>query len=186
MTINWLPGIIALVLGLVITLFGYRLLKFTLIVAGFVLGAYLGGFIALKAGAANWLVVVCAILLGIIGALVTVFLFKVSIFLLGAAAGALLTAILSSGSGWNHLLLLLVGALVGGILALLIKRPVIVLLTAFVGSWFTVAAIFSFIGRVRIRLGDGLHMPVMVILWLALGAIGFIVQFSQTGKKKEK
>ncbi|MEO0068886.1 MAG: DUF4203 domain-containing protein [candidate division WOR-3 bacterium] len=186
MTINWLPRIIALALGLVITFFGYRLLKFTLIVAGFVLGAYLGGFIALKAGAANWLVIVAVIVLGIIAALLAVFLFKASIFLLGAAAGALLTAILSSGSGWNHLLFLLIGAVVGGILALLIKRPVIALLTAFVGSWFTVAAIFSFLGKVRIRLGEGVHMPVMVILWLALGAIGFIVQLSQTGKKKKK
>ncbi len=186
MTINWLPGIFALALGLVITFFGYRLLKFTLIVAGFALGAYLGAFIAIKAGAASWLIIVAAVVLGIIGALLAIFLFKVSIFLLGAAAGALLTAILSSYSGWGHLLVILIGALVGGVLALLVKRLVIALLTAFVGSWFTVAAIFSFFGKTRIRLGDGLAMPVMAILWLALGVTGFFVQFFKTGKKKEK
>ncbi|MGQ9707489.1 MAG: TM7S3/TM198-like domain-containing protein [bacterium] len=185
MTINWFPKIIAIALGLLITFWGYRLLKFTLVIAGLALGGYLGIFIANQAGAVSWLVAVSGILLGLVGALLTLWLFKLGVFLLGAAAGALLTAILSSGTGWQHLVILLVGALIGGILALLMQRPVISLLTGFLGAWWIVAGLFSLFGSTRVRLSDGYDLPIMAILWLAIGVAGFLVQMFKTGRKKQ-
>ncbi|MEO0052954.1 MAG: DUF4203 domain-containing protein [candidate division WOR-3 bacterium] len=186
MSIQWFPGIVIFLLGLVVTVFGYRLLKFTLVVFGFGLGVYLGWLLGIRIGAVKWLVVLAGIGLGVLGALLTVWLFKVSVFLLGAVAGILLTLIISGATGWHQLLIVLVGALTGGILALLIQRPVLSLLTAFVGAWGMVAGVFSLFGKTRIRLGQGLEMPLLAILWLGLGGLGFLVQLLKTGKKKEK
>ncbi len=186
MSIQWIPGLLIVLLGLIITFFGYRLLKFTLIISGFGLGAYLGWFLGTRTGAAGWLVAVAGIVLGIGGALLTVWLFRLSVFLLGAIAGALLTTIFSWGSGWQHLLVVIAGALIGGVLAVLIQRPVLSFLTAFVGSWWVVAGFFSLFGRTRLRLADGAEMPLIAILWLGLGVLGFLVQLLRTGRHREK
>jgi MFS family permease len=186
LAIHWFPGIVAVALGLLATFWGYRLLKFTLVIAGFALGAYLGAFVANQAGTVNWLIIVAGIVLGIFGALVTVWLFKLSVFLLGAVAGALLTTIFSGGVGWQHLLILLIGALVGGILTLLIQHPVISFLTGFLGAWWVVAGLFSLFGKTRLHLSDGYDLPLMAMLWLGLGVAGFLVQMFKTGRKREK
>lgn len=186
MSVQWFPGIFIVLIGLIITFFGYRLLKFTLIISGFGLGIYLGWFLGTKTGAAGWLGAALGIVLGIGGVLLTLWFFRLSVFLLGAIAGALLTVIFSWGSGWQQLLVVIVGALIGGVLAALIQRPVLSFLTGFVGSWWVVAGIFSLFGRTRLRLADGVEMPLIAILWLGLGVLGFLVQLLQTGRQKEK
>ncbi len=177
------PGIVGVVLGLVVTFFGYRLLKFTLVVAGFALGAYLGGLVASRAGAGNWLIIAAGVVLGVVAGLVTVWLFKLSVFLLGAVAGALIALVFAGSAVGTQLLVLAVGALAGGIAALVIQRPVLSLLTAFVGAWWLVAGLFSIFGISRLRLGNGAEMPVMALLWLGLGGAGFLVQLFLTGRK---
>ncbi len=192
-----LIGVVVLtLLGVLVCFFGYRLLRFTLTVAGLALGGYLGYFIATKAGAVNWVVLVVTILLGIVGAVVTAFLFKAAVFLLGAAAGGLVAAVFSSATGWQHLLILAIAGLIGGVLALFIQRPVLSFLTAFLGSWWVVAGLYNLLGVVlkgsrhitRLRLGEGIELPLLLISWLVLGMVGFFVQMVKTGKgrKKEK
>jgi len=93
-----IAGALPIVVGLVVTFWGYRLLKFTLIVSSFAFGAYLGWVLTIRAGAVNWLIIGCAIASGIIAILLTVWFFKLSVFLAGAVAGALITSVFSGGT----------------------------------------------------------------------------------------
>ncbi len=179
-------GILVLIPGIIICFFGYRLLRFTLLVAGLALGAYLGYFISTKLGATGWLIAVITIVLGIIGAVLISFLYKAGVLLLGLIAGALLVAVFPSGTGWNHLFVIAIGGIIGGMLALFLQRPVLSFLTAFLGAWWTVAGIFHLMGKTRIRLPETYDLPVMALSWLALGVIGFIIQISLTAKGKKK
>ncbi len=181
-----LTGILALIPGITICFFGYRLLRFTLTVAGLALGGYLGYFISTKLSATAWLTVLLIVVMGILGAVVTSFLYKAAVFLVGFAAGALIVAVFPSGSGWNHLLFIALGGIIGGILAIFLQRPVISFLTAFLGAWWIVIGIFHLLGKTRIQLPATYDLPVMALSWLALGVTGFIVQFSLTGKEKKK
>lgn len=189
---NWLAGTIAIVLGTLVCFLGYRLMRFTLIIVGLALGAYLGFFIATKLGAVSWVVALAAIVTGIVGAVLAGFLFKAAVFLLGAASGALIVVVFSSLTGWQHLLLLALGGLLGGLLALFIQRPVLSFLTAFLGAWWMVAGAYNLIGGLlkgtkhitQLRLGEGVALPLLALSWLALGVLGFFVQMFKTGKKK--
>lgn len=182
MTIRWLPGVLILPPALIVTFFGYRLLRFTLVVLGFGLGAYLGWLLTTRLAAANWLVLTAALILGIGLALLLVWLFRLGVFLVGAVAGALLTLIIARGG--YVVLMAVIGGLAGGILALLLQRPVLSLLTAFVGAWGVVAGFFSLFGQTRLRLGTGVELPLLAILWLGLGGLGFLVQMIKTGRKR--
>lgn len=186
MGVHWLAGIVTLILGLVVTFFGYRLLRFTLVVLGFGLGLYLGWLVGMRLGAVRWLVMVIGIGLGIVGALVSVWLFKVSVFLLGAVAGALIVLVIFGGAGLHRLLMVLLGALVGGVMALLVQKPALSLLTAFTGAWGVVAGFFTISGKTRARIFPGVEMPILAVLWLVLGGIGFLVQMVKTGGEKKK
>lgn len=184
MLLHWFPKVILLLVGLVVTFFGYRLFKFTLVVAGFALGVYLGIFLSGKLNITGWIIPVLTILLGIIGAVLTVLLFKISVFLLGAITGGLLSTIFAPPQGWNFLLFLLIGGVLGGILALLIQRPFISLLTAFLGAWWVVVGVFSLFGITQLDVGSGWRMPLVIISWLGLGGTGFLTQILKTSKKR--
>jgi len=60
------------------------------------------------------------------------------------------------------------------------------LLTAFLGAWVIVAGFFNLFGISRLRLGSGVDMPLMAILWLGVGIAGSTVQFFYTSRKKEQ
>lgn len=191
---NWIAGAGAIALGILVCFFGYRLMRFTLVIGALTLGAYLGFFIATKAGAGFWVVALAAIIMGIIAAVLAGFLFKAAVFLLGAVSGALVSAVFSSWTGWQHLLILALSGLLGGLLALFIQRPALSFLTAFLGAWWMVAGTYNLIGSLlegarhitRLRLGEGVALPLLALAWLALGVLGFFGQMFKTGKKRKR
>src|SRR5690242_18256950 len=92
-----LPGqvsaLAAIVAGILICFWGYRLLKFTLGLLGFIAGAYAGWVFGLSVLHANTgFGLVCALIGGLLGMAFYLWLYFLGIFLLGATAGAIVAA----------------------------------------------------------------------------------------------
>src|SRR5208282_1724103 len=107
---------LAIVVGILICFFGYRIVKIALGILGFILGATGGWAAGLSLAPGNHgIALVCAVIGGVIGAVLCVWLFLLGIFLLGASAGAIVAAAFFSAAG-NQLqpILLLVLAIVFG------------------------------------------------------------------------
>jgi len=81
------PPALLLVAGLIVCFFGYRLLHFTLILAGFGAGLALGFAVTrLIPGTSQVLALVIGIVCGVLGAVISTLLYKVGVFILGAPA----------------------------------------------------------------------------------------------------
>jgi len=90
-------------------------------------------------------------------------------------------------------LVLVVAGIAGGVLALLLQRPVVSILTAFAGAWGIVAGVCHFTGWADIRTGllaPGLlpaPAPGFFIAlggWFLLGVLGSLVQLRAGGRKR--
>jgi hypothetical protein len=183
-----IPPIALLIAGFLICFFGYRLIRFTLGLAGFGAGFALGlTLAALVPHVSQLLTIVIGIVGGILGALGATLLYKFGVFLLGAGAGALAAGIVIAAAGWHHpLLIRMVAAISVGLLTLLLERPLVSVLSAFVGAWGIVFGAFKLLGWYEVAAGT--QRPpaiygVMVAGWLLLALIGAGVQLRTAGRR---
>ena len=110
-------SILAIVIGLLMCFFGYRLFRFWLAAAGLVLGAYAGYYLGTKIGADVW-PIVGAVAAGVLLAILAYALFKVGAVLIGAMLGALLLLAVLNVFGVDPVWWIgLIGAAVGAVLA---------------------------------------------------------------------
>lgn len=192
---NW-AAIIGIVLGGLVCLFGYRLMRVTIGIAGFCVGAVLGGgLVDTIPNVSRVLVLVAALVAGVVGAILAAVLYKVGVFILGAGGGALAVGLVLTSFGVVATPLILIGAgIVSGILALLLQRVAVSVLTAFAGAWPVVAGTFHLLGCYEFRAGilrpgtalksAGSSVYLMLLMWLGLGILGSMVQLSRSKKKK--
>ncbi len=129
--------VLLLVAGFVVCFFGYRLLRFTLGLAGFCVGLALGLTVAgLIPGISQVLTIIIGIVGGILGAVLATVLYKFGVFLLGAGVGVLVAGIVVAATGWHYpMLARVLAAIVGGILTLILERPLVSILSALAGAW---------------------------------------------------
>ncbi|MEI8372869.1 MAG: DUF4203 domain-containing protein [Planctomycetota bacterium] len=176
---------ISIVGGLVECFFGYRLFMVTLAIVGFLFGAVLAGAIGAAQSHEAVVALLSAILGGFIGAVLMIVLHFVGVFVLGAALGGIIGALLCAAANSNpEPVMLMIPAIVGGIVALLVRKFMIIVATAFTGAWSVVTGIAYFtaitIDRSNILEvfwpGGGYLFP-RVLCWLALGIFGVIVQY---------
>jgi hypothetical protein len=182
--------VIAIVLGLVVCFFGYRLFRIVLAIYGLVLGAVLGLLVASLLGAGDTYVsLIAALVGGLIGAALMATLYKVGVFLVGAVAGAVLAGMIGANlsSGWRVVAIVL-AALLLGIVAVLFQRIVLILATAFSGSWVVAQAGAALLAGRTMAWGDllsnrfipelsGAALGGFFATWLVLGIAGAVVQF---------
>jgi len=188
---------VAIVLGIVICFLGYRILKLTLAITGLILGAAGGWAAGMSiAPASNGIALACAIAGGILGAVLCVWLFYLGVFLVGVSAGTVVAAAVFGGTGHQAApLLLLVVAVAFGILALLLQKFMIVVSTAFSGSYLVVSGIshWAHLGHGDLplwfdQLKSGSASPSSYVLlagWLILALFGVSFQYS-SGRKREE
>ncbi|EQC26274.1 hypothetical protein SDRG_15861 [Saprolegnia diclina VS20] len=129
----------AMAIGVVITFFGFKLLRPAIFVAGFIIGA-VAGFIGAETllrtkpdlAIACW---VAFLLGGLLCGFVLVYLHHIGIAALGAVAGALFATVLHTSCGYKLLpanpqivlnVLLVVFSILFGILALVLERPFVI------------------------------------------------------------
>ena len=179
--------------GLVMCFFGYRIIKIVLAFYGFVAGMGAGVLLSVFALQATGisaflLVLVC----GAAGAIVFVLLLHVGIFLLGAALVAGLVWLVAWAVGrrvppaW-----LLAPGLVGGILALVFRRFIVIVFTAFQGASDVVLGALFLMNDPVVRsvpdfflrqrpLRPALSRTHLVALaaWIGLAVLGMIAQYA--------
>jgi len=188
---------LAIVAGLVICFGGYRILKMSLGIIGFVAGAYGGWELGLSLAHGNTgIALACALVGGLVGAGLCFWLYFAGIFLMGAMAGAVLAAALFSGTGQQtQPIVFLAFPVVFGIIALLAQKFMIVLSTAFSGSYLVAAGVWSFAtsheGPSHIWLHPaqtgsfGTLGYAALGLWILLGMAGIVHQFRSSRRKAE-
>ncbi len=170
-----------IVVGLVVCLFGYRLVRFTLAVAGFGVGFALGQLVGfIRPGVSPALALVIELLLGIFGAVAAILLYRPGVFLLGAAVGALIAGLIFVYAQWQYLLLAcVITAVAGGVLTLLFQRQLISVLSAVAGGWGVVFGTLRLVGWLPPHAGSRNASAVYIVMalgWAALSVIGAVVQ----------
>ncbi len=177
-------GLLAILYGLIACFFGWRVFRFTLTVAGVLIGGALG----YSAGAGS---LVFAIIGAVIGGLLLYALFRIGIFvagaLLGAVLGIALGLLIGLEQGGLMLLAVIIGVVAGGLIALVLQKLVVVASTAFSGAASLVgglALIFPTLGLI-VTTEDGFTQTTFgFIVWLVLGALGFLFQFRDSNSMK--
>ncbi|HEY7286334.1 MAG TPA: DUF4203 domain-containing protein [Vicinamibacterales bacterium] len=192
-----LSAALILLLGGALSCFaGYRLFKITLAIYGLIFGAMIASS---SMGVSNTTgMIVAAIAGGIAGAIILVLAYFMGIGLIGAGLGALVAHV-----GWGFMrpgdpppAVLIALAVLGAVGAMLLQRYVIVVATAFAGSWTMLLGGLAIADRGverASRVGDVWILypttappgrPWVPIAWIVIGVIGTIVQLGITGKKK--
>jgi hypothetical protein len=189
-------ALVLLVGGLISCFVGYRVFRIVLGIYGFILGALLASS-AMGTEHTVWMVV-AALAGGIVGALILIAAYFVGVALLGAGIGALAVSLIWGSLGREpQALVVIVFAVAGALGALALQRYVIVGATSFGGAWTTLVGGLALAGN-RLATDAAAHNNVwlayptnpapgqrwVVIVWLALGLVGAIVQLAVTAKGK--
>ena len=188
---------LAVAVGILICFWGYRLLKLTLGVVGLIAGAAGGWAVGLSlAPGNNGIALVCAIIGGVICAVLCIWLFFLGIFLLGASAGAILaTALFSAAGNQPQPILVLVLAIVFGVLALVMQKLMIVVCTAFSGSYLVAVGLLQLLTGAQdtsalwfdhLQPGSaGVLGYIALVFWLILGLAGGSFQYRGSRRRDE-
>ncbi len=178
--------IILLVIGLLEALFGYRLLRFELLISGFVLGAYLGKLLVGTDVLADylteeWMPLVLMAVIGILVALAAYKLFRPALFCGVALAvftfGRPILASLNYSFLENETVVMVAAAVLGLLVALIslkLLRTVVILLTSLMGAYFVSFSLSGFIDMAHISL----------ILIALVFVIGAAVQIGALAKRR--
>ena len=182
--------ILTVLFGIWSCFWGYRAFKVVLGIVGFGVGAYFGALAgAFFTGGFGVVAVITGLIGGLIGAALVSVVYYVGIFVLGALFGWVVYTMIAGAAGFGPEIILLVAlALVGGVLALFFQKFLIIVSTAFIGSWFAVSGGFSLVGSdfgpldlfhapIRLLRPEGGINTIVVISWVALGILGSIFQF---------
>jgi len=181
--------VVSIIVGLLWCLMGYRIFRASLALLGFVLGAAGLGWLGYATGGRGW-GIAGAIVGGLAGSAAMFLLYLLGVFVMGAFLAALAAAAGLAAAGVAvHPALLLIPGVVGGVIAVLLSRFLIVVVTAFNGAWCVVGGIAGLTGGQpdltsvlqSNRLPETLAGEYGLILgaWLLLGAVGVIVQYRQ-------
>ncbi|PVU94386.1 hypothetical protein BB561_002581 [Smittium simulii] len=197
-------GAVLIVVGLLFTFFGRKLIKVIIFLSGWAFVAALSLTVMYKVRAPTdteekraLIYLICSMALGLIGGIVAVALYKVGLFLVGALGGFAIGSYILTWSSvgifkekWAQITFVCVLALLAGIIILVIEKPVVIMLTSLQGSYsffvgvdcFTktgfkdaMVSVFSDLNRI-----DDINKKIYIMLGgTALFAlIGIIVQFS--------
>lgn len=177
--------IAAVVIGLIECFFGYRILRFLLGVLGFIAGAVVAGSLGYELSNGSELIsIISGIAGGVIGAFIMYTLYVVGVFAIGAALGFMIASyvfgIMNTGP---VTLMLAAAAAAGGILAAVFRKPMLILATAYGGSYAAVTGVSYLLAKnfnpldpeFLNSLGED-QLYRMAIIWFGLGVFGFVVQ----------
>jgi len=184
----------AVLIGLLVCFFGCRIVKLSVGVMGLIAGATGGWAAGLQfAPHNNTVIIACAVAGGLVGAILCIWLFFFGIFLLGASAGVVVAiAVLNATGHQPEPIPVLVAAAASGIVALLLRNFMIIVSTAFSGSYLLTAGLLRLFTGTQHTLwfeqlkGDSALTLGYVALgvWLLFGLVGMRFQFKAGHKKK--
>lgn len=170
---------IVLVFGAVNCILGYRLLRFWMMIFGFLMGAGAGLFGVYEAGISSKAAYGAAMLIaGVILAVISFAIFKAGIFIIGAGIGLTLTIyVIHPTTSFTFFLCLLTG--VGlGLLALRYEREVIIVGTSILGGILS--------GFATAKLTNMDEIPFGIIFSIGFALVGMLIQFAINRLKYEE
>ena len=188
-------SVILLGAGLLSCFLGYRLLRTLLALYGFIGGVvittiFVGHFEV-------WLAIVVTIAGGLAGSAVAVVAYLAGVAVLGAGLAAMvLNLAWSYRGGEPHVWLLLAACLVGALLALALRRYMLIFATSFGGAWTALVGGLALVGNsAAVAAASGnleLLPPVadpqthvgFVLGWCSLSALAVLVQVRDMGKRR--
>jgi hypothetical protein len=193
-----LPAAIILIAGGLLSCFaGYRVFRVVLAFFGFVIGALLtSSFMGTEQ---TMYMIAAALAGGVVGALILMAAYFVGVALMGAGAGALVVNVIWAALGREpHIIIVILFAIAGALAALAMQRYVIIVTTGFGGAWTAIVGALALMGdRLAIeataRNNVWLAYPMnpapgqrwILLIWLALGLTGVIVQLTWTAKGRK-
>lgn len=179
--------------GLLICFFGYRIFRFVLAVAGFIIGASFIAGVAytLTEGQDLLVIIIAGIAGGFISALALLFLYSAGVFILGALFGIVLFSGTSIFINYNiSPIIYIIPAVLCGVLALLVQRFMLILITSLIGAWIAViSTLYILIHNFNPFTPDfisnlsEIELYRIVLSLLALSILGFISQYLIFPKK---
>src|SRR6185436_1485263 len=182
--------------GVLACFFGYRLFKVVLGVFGFIIGALAASSVF---GATDTTpMVLAAIVGGVAGAALLLAAYFVGVALVGAGIGALLVNVIwTQIEGDPHPAVVILFSVAGAVIATWLQRYVIILGTAFAGSWTMLVGGLEFMGDggplkaaaegnpwVVYPLNPAPGMRWLPWAWFIIGAFGTLVQMRWTGGER--
>ncbi len=184
--------------GLLACFAGYRLFRFVLGINGFILGALLTT--SAMGTSSTWALAVAAIVGGLLGAVLMIAAYFVGVAIVGAGVGAMIVHL-----AWTPFHVdppwyaVIVAAVLGALGALSITRYMIIVGTAFGGSWMLIVGAMALMGNKAATQAANEGSVWLVypldpmpgqwkvwVLWFALAIVGAVVQVFTKGKGKKK
>lgn len=167
---------VLLVFGFVNCILGYRLLRFWMMLFGFVIGAGIGFGAAFSMGYREKVTFIgAAVGVGVVLAALAFMSYKVGIFILGAGLGLSVGVyILHPTSSLTFFLCLLLGAILGS-LAMKWAREVIIVGTSLLGG--------AMAGVSAAKLGGLADIPYGILLSIAFALLGMLIQFATNRRR---
>jgi hypothetical protein len=178
--------------GAMMCFWGHRLFRLVLGIVGGLVGGYAAaaaGFI-LSEGSMT-AAIVTGVLGAILGAVLMVTTYLLAVFAIGAGLGSLIAMAVTVGQPQSTQALVIASAgVVGGLLALLLKRPLMIIATALNGAALCVAAGWLLLTNstpLPLLTGDAPRPKswlfiVLLAAWTLLGCFGAYVQFAARGR----
>jgi hypothetical protein len=191
------PAAVLLLVGGFVSCFaGYRLFKVVLGLFGFIIGVLAASSFFGPANTTSMLL--AALAGGVIGAGVLLSAYFVGVALVGAGIGALLVNVIwMQIEGDPHPAVVILFSVAGAVVATWLQRYVIILGTAFAGSWTMLVGGLAFMGDggplkaaaagnpwVVYPLNPAPGMRWLPWAWFLIGAFGTLVQMRWTGGER--
>ena len=169
---------VLLVFGVLNCILGYRLLRFWMMLFGFVIGAGIGLGGAFSLGVRERTVFIAAAVgVGIVLAVIVFLSYKAGIFVLGAGLGmSVAIYVLHPTSSLVFFLCILVGVLLGS-LAMKWAREVIIVGTSLMGR--------AMAGVSAAKLGGLADIPYGILLSIGFALLGMLIQFATNRRRVE-
>ena len=177
-TLSMIIFCVVLIFGIVNCILGYRLLRFWMMIFGFLMGAGIGLFAVHEAGITNKTYYMIAMLAaGAVLAIIAFAIFKAGIFIMGAGIGLTLTVyVIHPTTSFAFFICLLAG--VGlGFLAMRYEREVIIIGTSVLGGVLS--------GFATAKLAGMEEIPFGIIFSAGFALVGLLIQFAINKPKYE-
>lgn len=155
-----IAGVLAILVGGLICFYGYRLLRFTIFLCGFMVAGLVAALVVeLALGSLKWMPTVSWIaflVAGIAGGSLAVYAYALGVFLVGALAGLLVAFVLQTSFAYqifpSHpevilIVLIVLLGLIGGALTWRLEKPMLILATSYAGAVAFIWGIGCFTGK---------------------------------------
>ena len=183
--------------GLLACFVGYRLLRTLLALYGFIGGVVIASMFVGQLE--TWLAIVATIAAGLAGSVVAVVAYLAGVALLGAGMGAVvLNVAWSARGGEPNAWLVLVVCLVSALLALAVRRYVLIIATSFGGAWTAIVGGMALAGNsaaVAAATGNVEQLPPLadadanlgfVLGWCGLGGLAVFFQLRDMFRRRTR